>query len=260
MNSIGTAQSAVALIAGLHPDFGLRKTDGYMISALAELKTNFDFLNRAAVLQSIGVPVGAIFGPIYGGYCGGPEGTAVATVAYHLMGTLVYQAGWFLAFPIHIKYIASSMPELLWVASVYAQAISRNTHLLSLYYNYTAAGPCTEMCLREFAAEFITAVTSGVSIETGEVAKGRYEDRLTPLEPRFASEVAYASAGIKRKNANEMVKKIVPMYIDKIADPPLGGKYQECCDAKTGRPTTKCLATYNKVKNELKDLGLEFRY
>lgn len=260
MNCIGTAQSAVALIGGLHPDFGLRKTDGYMIPALAELKTNFDFLNRASVLLSIGVPIGAIFGPIFGGYCGGPEGTAVATVAYHLMGTLIYQAGWFLPFPIHIKYIASSMPELLWVASVYAQAISRNTHLLSLYYNYTAAGPCTEMCLYEFAAEFIAAVASGVSIETGEVAKGRYEDRLTPIEPKFAAEVAYASAGMRRENANEMVKELVSRYRDKIANPPLGMKYQECCDIKTGKPSSKCLAIYSKVKEELRDLGLEFKY
>ncbi|MEM4474587.1 MAG: monomethylamine:corrinoid methyltransferase [Candidatus Bathyarchaeia archaeon] len=260
MNCIGTAQSAVALLGGLHPEFGLRKSDGYMISCLAELKTNFDFLNRAAALLSIGVPIGAIFGPIMGGYCGGPEGTAVTTVAYHLMGTMVYRAGWFLAFPIHIKYIASSTPELLWVESVYAQAISRNTHLLSLYYNYTAAGPCTEMCLYEFAAEMITAIVSGVSIETGEVAGGRHEDLLTPIEPMFAAEVALASTGMKRQDANEIVKKLLSKYKDKIANPPLGMKYQECCDIKTGRPSAKCLSIYNKVKKELIDLGLDFKY
>jgi len=260
MNCIGTAQSAVALLGGLHPNFGLRKTDGYMISCLAELKTNFDFLNRAAALLSIGVPIGAIFGPILGGYCGGPEGTVVTTVAYHLMGSLVYQASWFLPFPIHIKYIASSTPELLWVESVYAQAISRNTHLLSLYYNYTAAGPCTEMCLYEWAAEMITAIASGVSIETGEVAGGKYEDRVTPIEPKFAAEVAYASAGMKRTDANDMVKTLLSKYKDKIANPPLGMKYQECCDIKTGNPSAKCWDLYNKVKKELTDLGVEFKY
>lgn len=259
MNCIATAQSAVALLGGLHPDFGLRKSDGYMISCLAELKTNFDFLNRAAVLLSLGVPIGAIFGPIFGGYCGGPEGTVVTTVAYHLMGSLVYQAGWFLAFPIHIKYIASSGPELLWVESVYAQAISRNTHLLSLYYNYTAAGPCTEMCLYEFAAQMITAIASGVSIETGEVAGGRFEDLLTPIEPMFAAEVALASIGMKRQDANEIVKKLLSKYKDRIADPPPGMKYYECCDIKTGKPSEKCLSIYNKVKKDLIDLGLEFK-
>ena len=257
MNSIATADSAIALIAGLHPEYGLRPTDGYMVATLAELKTSFDLLNRACALMSLGLPTAAIFGPIFGGYCGGPEGTAVVTVAYHLMGALVYQAGWFLAFPIHIKHIASSMPELLWVASVYAQAISRNTHLLALYYDYTAAGPCTEMCLYEMAAQYTAAVTSGVSMETGGIAKGRREDYLTPVEPRFAAEVAYAVAGMKREDANEIVKNLASKYVDKIADPPIGMKYQECCDIKTGKPSRKCLNIYNMAKKELKDLGLD---
>jgi len=259
MNSISTADSAIALIAGLHPEFGLRPTDNYMVATLAELKTNFDLLNRACTLISLNLPISALYGPIYGGYCGGPEGTAVATVAYHFMGALVYQAGWHLAFPIHVKYIASSGPELLWIASVYAQAISRNTHLLALYYNYTAAGPCTEMCLHEIAAQHISAITSGVSMETGGIAGGKREDYLTPVEPRFTAEVAHAAAGLKREDANELVKKLLPKYVDKIANPPLGMKHQECCDFDTGKPSQKCWDIYNKVKKELTDLGLEFK-
>lgn len=258
MNSIATADSAIALIVGLHPEFGLRATDSYMIATLAEMKTSFDLLNRACALISLSLPVAALYGPIYGGYSGGPEGTAVATVAYHLMGALVYQAGWHLAFPIHIKYIASSMPELLWASSVYAQAISRNTHLLSLYYNYTAAGPCTEMCLYEIAAQHTSAITSGVSMETGGIAGGKREDYLTPVEPMFTAEVAHAAAGLKRKDANDLVKKIVPKYVDRIGDPPPGMKHQECCDYETGKPSQKCLHVYDKVKSELADLGLEF--
>jgi len=259
MNAISTADSAIALIAGLHPEFGLRPTDSYMIATLAEMKTNFDLLNRACTLLSLALPIAALYGPIYGGYCGGPEGTAVATVAYHFMGALVYQAGWHLAFPIHVKYIASSMPELLWVASVYAQAISRNTHLLALYYNYTSAGPCTEMCLYEIAAQYTSAIASGVSMETGGIAGGKREDYLTPVEPKFTAEVAHAVAGLKREDANELVKKIVPTYVDKIANPPLGMKHQECCDFDTGKPSQKCWDVYSKVKKELTDLGLEFK-
>jgi len=259
MNAISTADSAIALIAGLHPEFGLRPTDSYMIATLAEMKTSFDLLNRACTLLSLALPIAALYGPIYGGYCGGPEGTAVATVAYHFMGALVYQAGWHLAFPIHVKHIASSTPELLWVASVYAQAISRNTHLLALYYNYTAAGPCTEMCLYEIAAQHTSAIASGVSMETGGIAGGKREDYLTSVEPMFTAEVAHAAAGLKREDANELVKKIVPRYVDKIANPPLGMKHQECCDFDTGKPSQKCWDVYNKVKGELTDLGLEFK-
>jgi len=259
MNALATASTAVALNTTLHPDYGLRKTDGYLIGILAELKTNFDLLNKICALQSLGYGGGvcAEYGPLFGGYCGGPEGTAVAAVAGSLMGVLVYQAGWHLSFPTHINYTSNSTPELLWVTSVFAQAISRNTHLLSLHLNYTAAGPCTEMCLYEIAAQRLAAVPSGVSIESVGVGKARHEDYLTPMEPRFAAEVAHATAGMRRANANEIAKHLASLYIDNISNPPLGMKYQECFDVKTGKPSRKCLEIYNKVKKELRELGLE---
>jgi methylamine--corrinoid protein Co-methyltransferase len=262
MNALATASTAVALNTAICPDYGMRKTDGYFVSTLAEFKTNFDILNKTCALKSIGAGggIGADFGPIFGGYCGGSEGTAVAAVAGHLMGILVCQAGWHLPFPIHVHYVANSTPELLWVTSVLAQAISRNTHLLSLHLNYTAAGPCTEMCLHEIAAQRLAAVSSGISIESVGVGKAKHEDYLTPMEPRFAAEVAHATVGMKREDANDIVKSLLPKYVDKIADPPLGSKYQECCDVRTGKPTKRCLEVYNKVKKELKNLGMEFKY
>jgi methylamine--corrinoid protein Co-methyltransferase len=131
---------------------------------------------------------------------------------------------------------------------------------LSLNLTYTAAGPCTEMCLHEIAARVITAVTSGLSIEAVGVAKAIHEDYLTPIEPRFAAEVAHATAaaGMKREDANEIVKHLESLYRDKLADPPSGMKYQKCFDVKTGKPSRKCLDTYNKVKGELEELGLQF--
>ncbi|MGY5855137.1 MAG: monomethylamine:corrinoid methyltransferase [Candidatus Thorarchaeota archaeon] len=260
MNGIGTAESAIALASGSHPDFGLRKTDGYMVAELAELKTDLDLLNRVALLQSLNVPIAGIYGPIYGGFAGGAEGTAVTSAAFHIQGILTYGASWTLCFPIHVKYTSSSTPELIWVASAYAQAVTRNTTVPALYYNYTAAGPCTEMVLHEFAAEFIAGVSSGASIETGGVAKGKYFDYLTPIEPMFASEVAYASAGLKRTDANEIAKKLVSKFKDKIPDPPKGKKFQECCDPLTGEPSKECFDIYNKVKKEVTDLGIEFLY
>ncbi|UCE11839.1 MAG: monomethylamine:corrinoid methyltransferase [Candidatus Thorarchaeota archaeon] len=260
MNAIGTAESAIALASGLHPDFGLRKTDGYMIAQLAELKTDFDLLNRAALLQSLNVPIAGIHGPIYGGFAGGAEGTAITSTAFHIMAIMTLGASWTLCFPIHLKYTSSSTPELIWVASQYLQAVSRNTQVPALYYNYTAAGPCTEMVLYEFAAEFIGGISSGGSIETGGVARGKYTDYLTPIEPMFASEVAYASAGITRDDANEIVKRIIPRFADRVGDPPRGKTFQECCDPVTGRPSKECYEIYERVKQEVADLGVRFLY
>jgi len=159
-----------------------------------------------------------------------------------------------------MKYISNSAPEMLWLISMYAQAISRNTHLLSLSLNYTSAGPATDMALYEIAAQVITAVVSGVSIEAVGLAKAVHVDHLTPIEPKFAAEVAHAAAGMKRTEANEIVKTLVKKYVDKIPNPPTGKRYQDCFDMRTGKPSHECVEIYTRIKKELEDLGLEFKY
>ena len=259
MNALATAASDTALIAALHPMYGLRPSDGYFVATMAELKTDFERMNKACVLTSLGARIGTLAGCIMGGYSGGPEGTALTVTAHHVHGTLVNQATYHLNHPAHLKYISNSDPQLLWLISVYAQAVSRNTRLLSLNLNYTAAGPGTEMAFYETAAQVITAVVSGVSIESTALAKAVHTDYVSIVEPKFAAEVAHASAGVKRTDANEIVKALVKRYVDKIPNPPLGKKYQENFDMKTGKPSQELLDTYNKVRRELEDLGLEFR-
>jgi hypothetical protein len=259
MNTLATAESATSLAIALHPKYGLRASDGYMIAIMDPMIVDFDRLNKVCAALSLGAPVGACFDPLMGGYSGGPEGTAVANVAHHFLATLVYQASWHLPFPLHIKYVCSSTPELLWVISTTGQAVSRNTHLLSLNLNYAAAGPLTEMCLYETAASVIAAVVSGLSIEALGVATNKYEDRMTPMEPKFSAEVALAVAGMKRSEANEIVKSLLLRYMDKIANPPLGKNFQECFDVQRGKPSVEYVQLYDMVKKELGDLGVQFK-
>jgi len=65
---------------------------------------------------------------------------------------------------------------------------------------------------------------------------------------------------MKREDVNEIVKNLLIRYKDKIADPPLGMKYQECYDVKKRKPSQKCLDIYNSVKEELRDLGINFKH
>jgi len=166
MNSLATAESDIAFAAALHPKFGMRQSDGYMICCMDPMKVDFARLNKAAVALSLGGHIGMCFGPLLGGYSGGPEGTAVSNVAHHMMGILTYQSSWLLPFTIHLKHVASSPRDMLWVISSMGQAISRNTHLLSINLNYTTAGPCTPMCLYETSAA-VTAVSPRTSTRTG---------------------------------------------------------------------------------------------
>jgi methylamine--corrinoid protein Co-methyltransferase len=259
MNSLATAESDIALAAATHPKFGMRASDGYMICCMDPMKVDFARLNKVAVALSLGGTVGMCFGPLLGGYSGGPEGTAVSNVAHHMMGITTYQSSWLLPFTIHLRHVASSPRDMLWVISTMGQAISRNTHLLSLNLNYTTAGPCTPMVLYETSAAVTAAVVSGLSIESVGVATNKHEDRTTPVEPRISAEVGHAVAGMKRSDANELAKKLLAKYESKLAAPPLGKSLYECWDADARRPSKEYRTVIRRYKAEMADLGVELR-
>ena len=259
MNSLATAESDIALAAALHPKFGMRESDGYMICCMDPMKVDFARLNKVAVALSLGGHIGMCFGPLLGGYAGGPEGTAVSNVAHHMMGLLTYQSSWLLPFTIHLRYVASSSRDMLWVISSMGQAITRNTHLLSLNLNYTTAGPCTPMCLYESSASVTAAVTAGLSIESLGVATNKHEDRTTPVEPRISAEVGHAVAGMKLSDANELAKGLLKKYESKLMGPPLGKTLQECWDPESRKPTKEYQGLLKKYKQEMAELGLVLR-
>jgi methylamine--corrinoid protein Co-methyltransferase len=176
-----------------------------------------------------------------------------------MMGILTYQSSWLLPFTIHLRYVASSSRDMLWVISSMGQAISRNTHLLSLNLNYTTAGPCTPMCLFETSASVTAAVVSGLSIESLGVATNKHEDRTTPVEPRISAEVGHAVAGMKRSDANELVKKLLAKYERKLVEPPIGKSLYECWDPETRKPSKEYQGVIRKYKQEMARLGLELK-
>jgi hypothetical protein len=256
MNCIATAVSDTAKIAG--SEFGLRPSDGWLIGATAEMKLDFQRFNEIAFVTSLGGHVNAETAPILGGYCGGPEGVAVANVAYHLCCIIAMRGSSQLTFPIHFKYGCTTTRDVTWAVSVSSQAISRNSHFPFFILSYAAAGPMTEMCFYEIATAITTSVVSGASIEFGGVAKATNLDHFTPMEPRWASEVAHAVAGMTRKEANDIVKKLLNKYENNLDNPPVGKKYEECWDIHRKIPNKEYIDLYRKIKKEISGLGIKF--
>jgi len=259
MNSLSTAESDIAFAAALHPKFGMRRSDAYMICCMDPMKVDFARLNKVTTALSLGGPIGMCEGPLLGGYAGGAEGTALSNVAHHLMGILTYQSSWILPFPIHLRYVSSSCRELLWVISTTGQAISRNSHIISLNLNYTSAGPCTPMCLFETSASVLAAVTAGLSFESVGVASNRYEDQTTPVEPRISAEVGHAVAGMSLKDANEIANKLLSKYESKLSSPPLGKNLNECWDAENREPSKEYKRVIKSYKKSMANLGVHLK-
>jgi methylamine--corrinoid protein Co-methyltransferase len=183
----------------------------------------------------------------------------VSNVAYHILSILVLRASVHLTFPMDFRYGCNTSWEIMWPINVSTQAICRHSHMPMMNLTYVAAGPMTDMCFYEIAAAKIGRVASGGHIEFGGVAKAISLDTFTPMEPKFASEVAHATAGMSRAEANDIVKQLVPKYRDRLTSPPKGAKFQECYDWDSIEPQQEYLDLYRRMKDELAGYGLKFK-
>jgi len=259
LNLISTSTTAIGTIAGTHPKFGLRPSDGWLIDFLAEMKVNFETLNRLAFIQVTGGNVGSTALPILGGYAGGAPGTALVMMAYYLLGILLFQGTYHLTGPVHFRHGCSTTRDILWVFSVVGRAASRNTRYPAIALAYAAAGPATRMYFYEAAAANLCFVPSGYGgVQTVHPAKAVINDGVSPLEAQFCVEVAQAVTGMGADRANALVTQLLEKYEKEIDKAPAGKRYQECYDPKAGHPSDNYLSLYKEIKDELADLGIPF--
>ena len=257
MNAIACASSDVAKISGSHY---LRPTDGWMIGSTAELKVETPRFNEIAYVRDIGGRILAETTPLLGGFCGGPEGVAVTSVAYHLHGLLVLRGDCQLHCPLHLKFVCATAPPVLWALSAGTQAITRNSHSPMMISPFLAAGAMEEMCFLEAAAAVTAIVVSGSNLEAQVTHGGATTDLTGPLTPQFSAEVAHAVAGMSRKEANAIVMKLVDQFKADLGSAPAGKRYQEAYDMQTGKPLPETLDTYRNMKTKIGDMGIPFTF
>jgi methylamine--corrinoid protein Co-methyltransferase len=260
-NLISNAEKTDATLAASQEEFGAHPNDGLGVAAIAEMKADYERMKKVVFLDHKGYNRYGLYGPIMGGYAGGPEATAIVHVAHHFLGLLAFGAQWHDGFPLHLMQGCNSTRDLLWLISVCGQAVARNTHLLIGVSPFTAAGPCTEMVVQELAAIVLAATVSGLHLNLAAVARNKLPERSSGMEARIGAETGHliAKQGITRKAANEIVKKILSCYESKIPDAPQGKRFDECYDLKTVRPTQEYLDVYDRCKEQLTKFGLEYQ-
>ncbi|OKY79099.1 MAG: Monomethylamine methyltransferase MtmB [Candidatus Methanohalarchaeum thermophilum] len=209
--------------------------------------------------------------PIFGGYGGGIEGSTVIDMATHLISYTMYHCDWHLEGPIHVRWGITTARECLAMAGHVAAAFNKAQPdiLLGNQY-YPLSGPCTNMCLKEVAAQAMTDTVSGREIMSGSAsAKGVLKDYTTGMESRMMSEAAEAVAGLDVSEANEIIDKLVNSYeddyreADQTKDPDNtelgnGKTLQECYDMSDLTPTDEYWEVYEEAKEEMEELGVSF--
>jgi hypothetical protein len=260
LNGIPGAGSAVETIAASCPGLGMRPSDGWIVGFLSELKVDYGSLNKCAFLLNIGGRIGSQGAPILGGYCGGPEGTAITNCAYVIAGILVMRGQYQLSFPVDINLGCSTTRQVLWSVGISSQAISRNIAYPFHMLGYCMGGPMTKSYFYETTAYLLTAIPSGASAQNGAPARAIVANHMTPLELEYSAEVIRCAHKVSRAEANEIVKRLVPKYEDGLATASTGKSYQECFDLKTGYPSEDYVDFYREIKTEIANMGVPFDY
>jgi methylamine--corrinoid protein Co-methyltransferase len=259
-NFMSVAEKTDATIAAARPELGALPGDGLFVAAVAELKVDYERLKKVGFLLHSPYVIGGLYGPLMGGFGGGPAATAALLVAHHVLGVLAFRAPRHNAFPVHIHHVCNTSREMLWLVSVSGQALARNTHLVKFANAFMSSGPCTEMILWELAAHSLTSTVSGWHLNPCAVAKNRQPLHCSGMEPRIHAEVGHvaARAGIDRKEACRIVKALLDKYEKQIPQAPIGKSFEECYDPVAVRPRDEYLRLWEKGKKELKGLGLDF--
>jgi methylamine--corrinoid protein Co-methyltransferase len=197
--------------------------------------------------------------PIFGGYAGGVEETAIVDIATHINAFVMSNASWHLDGPVHIRWGSTNTRETLMIAGWTCATISEFTDMLSGNQYYPCAGPCTEMCLLEASAQSITDTASGREILSGVAsAKGVVQDKTTGMEARMMGEAARATAGMDIEDVNKVLDLLVSSYEKNYADAPQGKTFQECYDIATVTPTDEYVKVYDGARKKLEEFGLSF--
>lgn len=146
----------------------------------------------------------------------------------------------------------------LWIRAVVAQALARNTNMVTINDIYCVSGPGTPELLYEVAAGALAGTVSGMNMTGAGCTGGSKADHYTGLECRFLGEVSRAVTGMSRQQANELILRIVERYENTFKEPRIGLPFPEVYDETTVQPRKNWLDVYARVKEELARLGVPF--
>ena len=250
--------SAAGRIASDLTKHGLKPFDAHECSQLNELKIDMSGLNMLAAWGASGDIIMMEQMPIFGGYTGDVEETTICDIATMIASFIIFDCDIHLDGPIHIRWGTTTTRETLKIAAHAAMALDMNTDFLLANQYYSLAGPCTEMCLLETAAQAITDTASGRELLSGVASsKGVIQDKTTGMEARMMGEAALATCGMEVSHVNVVLDKILGMYEKNYNRGPQGKRFQDCYNVKEVTPTDEYIDVYDGALKTLSNCGID---
>ena len=236
----------------------MRPCDAHEVSQLNDMKIDMAGLNMLAGWGANGDIVMMEQMPIFGGYVGGIEETAICDVAAMIASFAIFECDIHLDGTIHIRWSTTSTRETLQIAAHAAAALDMNTDFLLANQYYTLAGPCTQMCLLEIAAQAMTDTASGRELLSGVASsKGVTQNMTTGMEARMMGEVSLATCGMDVSDVNRVIDNVVGLYEKDFSRAPQGKRFQDCYDIRSLEPTDEYVDLYDETIDLLGRCGLD---
>jgi methylamine---corrinoid protein Co-methyltransferase len=236
---------------------GFSQYDWHHVAMISEFKTDYMLLTKLAHLIKTQSIIHAFYNTIYGGVVGGKEGMAIAIVGGCILLQMLYMTNTHSVSPTHPFYANDTTPEILQAISIAQQAMARNSRMMTDVVITPVGGPGTKTLLYETAALAMVATVSGACGILGpRSGVGTTPGHVSGLEARFGAEVAKASLGLSRREADKVVRELVNRYKNDLDKRPVGKHFTEVYDVVTVQPKPEWLAVYEEVKQELRELGL----
>jgi len=257
INDVASPLTCAGKISTYNPEWGMRSTDGLLISQMVELKTDYDQLSRVARMKTLGMHIVDLMTPLIGGLGGGPVGTVIVTIACHLLGVMCYQASYHIYGHMHLLHSTDTDRMGLWGYAAGGQALALNTPIQSINAIYTQAGLGTEQALWEIAAASVACTVSGIHQGGVGARGGSTEDHTSGLENRFNAQVSHSSLGMTREEANGYVLEFFSKYEESHMNPPEGKPFSEIYNIDTLEPTEEWLEKYHTVSDAIVKTGLD---
>ena len=253
------AESSVSQIGDLTAfGAGLRAGDAHLVAINNELITTTDNLIRAAASTDTGVLNASLACVMVGGMAGGAAGASVCMIASMLLANVVCRADYHLCHPIHLKYVATSTRECMWLQSVVCQAFALCAPNIIICDIYPKSGAGTKELLYEVAAESVAITVSGGHLEGCGSCDG-LKPNCSGLECRVMGETAAACVRQKltKKEGEQIVKALLEKYEPIFETGNEGLPFAQVYNDETMEPEKFWEDMYLEVKEELKALGLQ---
>jgi methylamine--corrinoid protein Co-methyltransferase len=257
VNDVAVSLTCAGKMAAIDPESGLRPSDALLVAQMVELKTDFDQLSRVAHLQNVGMHIVDLMTPLIGGLGGGAEGTAIVTIACHILGVVLYSASYHMMSHTHLRWVNNTDRMGLWMQALVGQALARNTPMVVLNDIYTVSGPGTAELLWECAAGAVVGTVCGTNQQGAGTTGGFKADHTTGLEARFIAEVAHAALDLSLEDANDYALEFLRHYEHTFDDPRRGHPFPEVYDEEALEPREEWLEIYHQVRDAIMGLGLD---